>query len=238
MKKALLIMVVILGLAGVSQAQSKCFVNAGLKDEHRITLTIDGRKVTGDFAVVREYDPAQTETYPFTGTKALADLTIRFTSGKIPEALSTKAKYAVWTLVNTGDVEILRVKLYGMKYDVGRYEVYTADYESCEPSFSTLEKTAKTVSFLKGAKSATEQVAFTSASERKVFRVDVIKGRRFSVTAPGCGISYFNPDETPYDEDTAIDTLWIESAPLSGYYLFVISPAGEPGTCSVTFKTN
>ena len=235
MKKALLIIVTILGVTALAYAQSKCFQNDGLKDRHRITMTIEGRKVTGNFAVIREYDAAKTEDFPFTGTRSLDDLTIHFPGGKFPDDLSSKARRITWTLDASGDPEILTVKLYGMKYDVGLYEMYSAVYESCPPSYDNLFKIAQDVPFAKDATEGRVTASFTRKDERKAFIVDVVRKRRFSVTAPGCGISYFGPDKAPYSEGTAIDSLTIDSPPRSGQYLFVISPASEPGTCKVTF---
>lgn len=222
-------------VAGYSQTQTKCFRNAGLKDEHRINLAIDGRKVSGEFMVARDYSEEQTQIYAFTGTITGGNLTVRFTP-KVPDAFPPKRSTLAWRIVTKGDVQTLRLQLYGRK--AGKYAAYTADYESCEPSYSTLRSSAKRVSFAKGSSSVSIPVTLNAMSERRSFLVNLRARQRLSITAVGCGISYFNPDKTPYDEGTAIDTWGSESLPQTGDYLFVISPAGVPGTCNVIFKTN
>lgn len=216
--------------------QAKCFQNDGLKDRHRITMAIEGRKVSGNFSMVREYDEDKKEDYPFTGTKALDVITVHFTPGRFPDELSSKARRITWTLSNAGGKESLKVKIYGMKYDKGLYETYSADYEACETEFDKFVKGARSVDFAKDATTARVTVTFTRKDEHKAFIVNVSRVHPFSVRAPGCGITFFYPDKTGYEEGTAIDTLGIPSPKLSGDYLFVISPAGEPGKCDVEFE--
>ncbi|CAN5413445.1 hypothetical protein BH10ACI2_BH10ACI2_00700 [soil metagenome] len=236
--KYLILTILVFIVAGNAPSQSKCFLNAGLKDEHRISYTVNGRDVKGELAVVREYDESKRETYPFTGTASTTGISVKFASSKIPDVFSKKGTRMAFTISTTGDVESLTLKLSTLINDRGWSNVYSAVYESCEPSYGTLAKTAKRVSFAKGARSATVPTTFTFQRERKAFLLGLAKGQRFSVTAIGCGISYFNPDKSPYDEGTAIDTWSSDALPQTGDYLFVISPAGEPRTCSVVFKTN
>ena len=75
-----------------------------------------------------------------------------------------------------------------------------------------------------------------SKSDRKSFLINLRAGQSLSVEAIGCGISFFYPNKTAYEEGTAIDTWGSTSLPQTGDYLFIISPAGEPGTCSVRFE--
>lgn len=229
------VLLIIAFCAAAAFGQMKCFQNDGLKDRHRITMAMERRTVTGVFTVIREYDAAKTEDFPFTGPRSANEMTVNFPGGKFPEELFSKAKRITWAVEDSGDTEVLRVKLYGMKYEVGLYETYSVVYETCEPTYDNLFKIAENVQYAKDATEATVTAAFIRKNERKPFLVDVIGKRRFSVTAPGCGISYFGPDKKPYNEGTAIDALTIDSPPSSGYYLFVLSPAGEPGTCSVKF---
>jgi len=236
--KELLPTILILVVAGSVEAQSKCFVNTGLKDEQRVSYTVNGRDVKGELAVVREYDESKSESYPFTGTVSTTSISVKFAAGKVPDVFPKKGTRMAFNIVKSGDSEILTLKLSTLINDRRWSDVYSAVYESCEPSYGTLAKTAKRISFAKGASSATVPTTFTFQRERKGFLLGLAKGQRFSVTAIGCGISYFNLDKTPSDEGTAIDTWSSESLPQTGDYLFVISPAGELGTCSVVFKTN
>lgn len=234
----ILIPVLFVAAVGSVNAQPKCFLNAGLKDEHRFSFTINGREVKGDLAVTREYDESRTETYPFTGTASKTSISIKFAAGKVPDVFPQTGTRLALTIVTSGDVETLTIRLSSLIHDRGWSDVFSAVYESCEPSYGTLAKTAKRLSFGRGARSVTVPTTFTFGRERKAFLLNLEKGQRVSVTAIGCGISYFNPDKTPYDEGTAIDTLGTGTLPQTGDYLFLISPAGQPGTCSVVFKTN
>lgn len=224
--------------AGYSQIQTSCFVSGGLKDEHRIRFTVSGRNVSGEFVVVREYDESRAEAFPFTGNSSQNSISVRFANGNIPDIFPKKGSRLTFSLTTVGTADILKLKLTDLKKDRGWFEVYSEEYETCEPSYGTLSKTAKRISFAKGAKSATVPVTLTFQRERKAFLINLKKGQRLSVTAIGCGISYFDLDKTPYDEGTAIDTLGIESIRQSGDHLFVISPAGVPGLCNVIFMTN
>ncbi|HQU84961.1 MAG TPA: hypothetical protein PKY59_17610 [Pyrinomonadaceae bacterium] len=237
MKKFSLIFLLTTAFCSSVSAQSNCFVNGGLKDEHRVYLNISGAKVSGEFIVVRDYNDETRENFIFSGTKSGNNFNVKFAENKIPESFPPRLKSFLWTVVNVGDKEILKIKLYGKNSETGKYSVYTADYDSCEPSYSELFKTAKRVSFAKGASSAIEKVAFTAESERKTFLLNLRKGQKLSVEAEGCGISFYYPDKNRYEEGTAIDNWGSDSLLQSGDYLFVISPAGTPGTCSVNFKT-
>ncbi len=57
---------------GLAQAQTRnaCFENAGLKDRIRISYTINGTRVTGEWIAERDYDATQAEKFAFTGTLA------------------------------------------------------------------------------------------------------------------------------------------------------------------------
>lgn len=237
MKRITWLSLLICGLFSIAHAQSKCFVNGGLKDEHRVYLNISGTNVSGEFVIVRDYNDETRETFMFSGTKTGNNLNVKFAANKIPESFPPRLKSFLWTIAATGDKEILRVKLYGKNNATNKYSVYPADYDSCEPGFAELKKIAKRISFAKGATSATEETSFTSQSGRKTFLLGLKKGQKISVEAAGCGISFYYPDQKSYEEGTAIDTWGSDSLMQSGDYLFVISPAGMPGKCSVIFKT-
>jgi hypothetical protein len=237
MKKLILAGLFILTFWAIANAQSKCFANGGLKDEHRVYLNITGGNVSGEFVIVRDYKDEMRETFMFSGTKTGNNFTVKFAVNKIPESFPPRLQSFIWTLVTAGDKEILRVKLYGKNSETGKYSIYTADYDSCEPSYAELFKTAKRVSFAKGASSATMQSSFTSQDERKIFLLNLRKGQKVAVEAIGCGISFYYPDKTAYEEGTAVDMWGSNSLSQSGDYLFIISPAGMPDKCSIIFKT-
>ena len=237
MLRAFLLTLILTGCA-VAQTETKCFQNAGLKDNHSVSFKIEGAKVSGVFAIERGYDASATEVYEFSGTRAANLLTIRFANNKAPAELPPNMKSFVWTLVKSGDNELLKIKIHGKNYETGRYSTYTADYESCEPGRVALTRSATRVQFASGATNATMQVSLTNKSDRKAFLLNMRKGQQPSVEAHGCGISFYYPDGSRYEEGTAIDVLSSGALPQSGDYLFVISPAGEPGQCSVTFTVN
>ncbi len=238
MKKIILASFFILSFLAIANAQSKCFLNGGLKDEHRVYLNISGANVSGEFVIVRDYNDETRETFSFSGTKSGNNLTVKFVGNKIPESFPPRLKSFLWTLSTVGDKEILLVKLYGKNSETGKYSNYTADYDSCEPGYNELFKTAKRVNFAKGATSAIVQTSLTSQNERKTFLLNLRKGQKISVEAIGCGISFYYPDKTAYEEGTAVDVWGSDSLAQSGDYLFIISPAGTPGICNVIFKTN
>lgn len=99
--KRLILTILVLVVAGNAQAQSKCYLNAGLKDEHRINFTINGRDVKGDLAVVREYDESRTETYPFTGTASTTSISVKFAAGKIPNVFPKKGTRMAFTIAKS-----------------------------------------------------------------------------------------------------------------------------------------
>lgn len=227
-----------LALSGIAYAQSqkKCFVNGGLKDESRVYLTISGTQVAGEYVIERDYESAMRETYVFSGTRTGDNLAVKFAAGKTPDALPRSAGNFFWALVTTHGKESLRIKFFGKNYSTSRNEIYTADFESCEPNYATLAKTAQRVAFAKGATSANVSVALKTKTERRAFLLNLGKGQAVTAQAAGCGISFYYPDKTQYEEGTAIDAWSSTALAQSGDYLFVISPAGLPGTCNVLFN--
>lgn len=212
-------------------AQDKCFSNAGLKDGHEIHYTVTGMAVSGEFRVARDFDTANPVIYPFKGTLSGTALSVKFT-GDAPDSLPSSPAQKRWTLVPGG----LRVTLYGKNYVTNKWGNYTADYKPCATAYDTARVAAKRVSFPKGSTWATFPSSFASQDQRHSFLLGLRKGQSISVLAPGCGISFFYPNKTAYEEGTAIDTWGSTSLPQTGDYLFVISPAGEPGSCSVRFE--
>jgi hypothetical protein len=227
-----------IGNFALAQPQQKCFVNVGLKDEDRVYLTIDEAKVAGEFAIERGYEAANREIYAFSGTKSGNNLTVKFTSGKTPDALPQNLENFEWTMVTTSGNESLRIPFYGKDYTTNKYAVYSANFESCEPGYAVLARTAQRVAFAKGASSARVAVALKAKTERKTFLLNLGKGQAASVQAIGCGISFYYPDKTRYEEVTAIDAWSSKALAQSGDYLFMISSAGSTKTCNVTFYAN
>lgn len=208
----------------------KCYANSGLKDSHEIVYSVSGKTVTGEFRVARDFDAANAEIYPFKGTITGVDVSVRFT-GESPDALPVSPATKRWTIVTGG----LQVTLYGKNYNTNRWGNYTVVYKACASPYDLAVRSAKRVTFAKGTTSASYELAFKAKDERQSFLLNLRAGQAASATAPGCGISFFYPDKKPYEEGTAIDTWGSESLPQSGEYLFVISPAGEPGRCSLAF---
>ncbi len=236
MKKIIVLtFIMIFWAMSVSAQTQKCFVNKGLKDKHIVYLTFDGVKVTGEFTVEKGYETAT--TYNFSGTNLNNNLSINFANGKSPYQLPPKAKKGVWMLKKAGDVESLSIKIYGKNYETNKYSAYFANYESCDSSYETLAKNAARMTFAKGVTSATTEFVSDGKTAEKSFWLNLGKGQKISIEAPGCGISYFYPDKTKYEEGTAIDMWGSESLPQSGDYLFVFSWAGEASKCSIKFST-
>jgi hypothetical protein len=237
MRKSIILAALILSAAICVSAQpsKKCFVNEGLKDKHTVFLTIDGTKVTGEFAVEKDYETAT--NYNFTGKNSANTLSINFADNKYPYQLPPKAKKGVWLIKKVGDEEVLSIKIYGKNYDTDKFSNYFADYRSCEPSYETLLKKAKRITFAKGATSATVTANLINKSDRSSFLINLAKGQKLSVEAIGCGISFFYPDKTPYEEGTAIDMWGSNLLTQTGDFLFSISTAGELNKCAVKFST-
>ena len=237
MKILLLILILICAAEIFAQPQTKCFRNDGLRDNHIVRFDADGGDVAGSYFVESDGNAEQTQTFDFSGTRNGNTLTVKFAGAAPPGVAPSKAKNLIWTLARSADNEILRIKFYGKNYETNKYADYSADFVSCEPNIATLAKQAKRISFAKGAKSAAFALSFKIQSERKTFQLGARKGQSVSVMSPGCRISVYYPDKTA-DKEGGIDTFSLEKLPQSGDYLFVISPAGEPGDCATTFEIN
>jgi hypothetical protein len=115
-------------MVGSAAAQKDyCFENDGLKDQHRVSLTITGNKIEGTFEV-SGYDPnTSAETFDFTGTKRGNNLRIRF-EGKPPYQLPRGTRQIIWMMASAR----LRIPTYGKNYQTGKYSAYTATYKKCK----------------------------------------------------------------------------------------------------------
>lgn len=236
MRRFLIISFLFVVLSVTLSAQTpKCFKNNGLKDGHTVYLKVEGSKVSGEFIVMREYQTQ--ETYNFSGTNLNNNLSVVFANDKTPYQLPPKAKKGNWMLKTLDNAETLQIKIYGKDYNTNKWSTYSATYEPCDSSYEILAKSAKRISFAKGATSATTESVSDGKTTEKAFWLNLGKGQKFSIEAPGCGISFFYPDKSKYDEGTAIDTWGSDSLPQGGDYLFVFSWAGEASKCTIKFST-
>ena len=221
-------------LAVFAQTESKCFQNKALQGNRTINFKISGDEISGTFAV--ENDAENAKIYEFSGTLRGNRLKVKFDGNVMPDVSPSTFKDLNWRLENIEGREVLQIEFRGKNYQKNEYSRYLAKFETCEPDFATLAKQARRISFAKGASSAMLSLSFNNLSERKAFWLKVGKGQTVSVTSPGCGIFFYYPDETAYEEGLAIDVLNMENIAQAGDYLFVIRPAGELGECSTIFK--
>lgn len=217
------------------QNVSKCFRADWLQGERGVDLTINGNKVSGVFKVGSD-DHSPDREYEFTGTRRGNTLTVAFAGNQLPDVAPSAMKSLVWTLVTAGGKESLRIQFSGKNYVTNKYEVSFAEFESCHETYADLATTARKVQFSRGANSASFPLSFKTRRESKSFLLNMRAGQKVMVEAPGCGISFYYPDKRAYEEGTAIDTWSSDGLRQSGAYLFVISPAPEPGKCLVSFR--
>jgi hypothetical protein len=236
MKISLTVLILICAAEMFAQTQTKCFRNDGLRDNHIVRFEAEGGDVIGSYFVESDGSAEQpTQTFNFSGTRSGNALTVRFAADMPPGVAPSKTKSLIWTLAQSADGEILRIKFYGKNYETNKYADYSADFVPCGPNFATLAKQAKRISFAKGAKSAAFALSFKLKSERKAFWLSARKGQTVSVMSPRCEIWVYYLDKTA-DKEGGIDTFTMENIPQTGDYLFVISPASEPGDCATTFE--
>lgn len=230
MKKLIFIVMLLAFAIGVNAQTTKCYENSGLKDSHMITFQITGTQVEGEFSIDRDFDAAKRETHAFSGTLSGQTVSVVFPQ-IVPDSLPKLPKTKTWTMSASG----LKVMLYGKNYNTNKWGNYSVSYTSCTPPIDALRKSASRVSFSKGSTSAEVATTFTAQGQERAFLLNLRAKQRITVLAPGCGISFFYPNGKRYEEGTEIDSWGTASLPQSGDYLFIISPAGEPGTCSVKF---
>ena len=200
-----------------------CFKNAGLKDEETVSLNIDESRVTGTYTIMRDYSSDTVETFPFTGTRAGKTLKVKFKGNKLP---SPNMKSLNWTLDDDGSKQTLRIKLNGKNYETNKFEDSLIDFESCEPSYAELAKSAKRVSLDQAGKSK-QTVRFKTKEEQKTFIVKVSKGDVVGVLAPMLNIKLYYPDKTKHEE-SGIDSFSSDEARTSGDCLVVLSRYATP----------
>lgn len=219
------------------EGRSKCFRADWLQGERAVNIRINKNKVTGTFTVGNGGDLTRPDaTYEFSGTLKGNTLAVAFAGNRLPDVAPSEMKSLLWTMVKTGGKESLRIKFSGKNYTTNKYEVRFADFASCEDGYAVLARAARRVQFTRGANSASFPVSFKTKLEHRSFWLNVKAGQKIAVAAPGCGISFYYPDKSVYEEGTAIDTWSSDGVRQSGDYLFVVRPAPEAGTCSVSFK--
>jgi len=232
--KYLIICSVSLSLATVvlSESESKCFQADALQGKRSVVFKLDGNQFNGTFSIEEEGEAA---SYDFTGTRSGDTLRVKFAGDKRPDLAPSEMKDLDWKLVMKGDSEVLRIKLYGKNHETNKYADYFADFESCEPSYERLAKTAKRVSGSdKPVGTMTEKVTFETPEDRQAFWLNLSKGQSLLVEVPGASISLYFPDKKQ-DEEGGIDVLSREKVSQDGNYLVVLRPAGEPGELTVKF---
>jgi hypothetical protein len=238
-KFAVALLCIFAGASANAQSVSKCFRADWLQGERVVNFRVDGNKLTGTFVVENSGDgDAATlpeATYEFSGTRKGNTLTVAFANNKLPDVSPSEMKSLVWTLVGTSDKETLRIKFRGKNYRTNKYEDSLADFESCKDGYAVLAKRAKRVRFARGMNSASFPVAFKTKGETQSFLLNMRAGQHIEIEAHGCGITFYYPDKSEAEEP-AIDEFGSDALKQSGDYLFVISPAPEPGTYSVKFK--
>lgn len=225
------------GSLASAQSVSKCFRADWLQGERAVNFKVIGNKVTGTFTVGSGGAATRPDaTYEFSGKLKGNTLIVEFAGNTLPDVAPSEMKSLIWTLVKSGDQELLRIKFSGKNYETNKHEVRFADFEPCDEGYAVLAKSAKRVQFGRGASSASFPASFKTKYERKSFLLNMKAGQQIAVAAPGCGISFYYPDQRGFEEGTAIDTWSSDGLTQSGDYLFVISPAPNPGECLIKFK--
>lgn len=248
MRILLILLTLTLSSHAIAQSESKCFEADSLRGGHSVTFKIEGNKLAGTFTV-ESNDSEMVKTYEFTGTRTGNVLKVKFAEGEMPDLTpSSELKSLNWTLVKTADKETLRIELYGKNYETNEYNDYFANFESCEPSYLSLLKMAKSVRLTtkhappKGMVPRLtygERISLDDIKERKVFSINVHQGLTLNISAAGCKISVYLPNGKLYEfaeweagnektfTGSAIDSLIIKPTPQTGDYIVVLQKMAE-----------
>ena len=239
MKILLPILVLIFSGSVFAQAQTKCFRNDGLKDNHIVRFEADGGDVAGSYFVETDGDAEQTQTFDFSGTRSGNSFDRKICGRRADWRCAVEnEKFDLDARANRRTAKFCESSFTAKTTKQTKTPNYSADFVSCEPDFATLAKQGETHFVCQRRKIRQPfRFRFKTQSERKAFWLGARKGQTVSVMSPGCGISVYYPDKTA-DQEGGIDTFSLENITQSGDYLFVISPAGEPGNCATTFKIN
>lgn len=245
--------------AGAQERVSKCFRADWLQGERVVNFTISGGKVAGTFVVEGGGDGGSPPdaTYEFKGTLKGNALTVAFAGNRLPDVSPSEMKSLTWTLAQSGDKEILRIKFRGKNYDTNKFVDSLAAFEPCGESYAVLAKGAKRVQFARGANSATFPLAALAASRgtrgTATFLINAAKSQVLEIQAHGCSVEVYLPGGKIYEyvepgsenesgsergyASTQMDMMTIDALPVSGNYLIVLRKLTEdsaPGTLTVT----
>lgn len=196
MKKPLSLIFVLASIAFISgasiSAQTKCFINIGLKDTDTAKFTITGSKVSGWYTHKPEsYDADKTENFEFSGTRSGNNITVKFAGNK--PVWMPKGNSWLWQLVQTSGGESLRMKIYGQNYETKKYSVYSVDFDSC---YKTSSRDATRISFARGTDSTKMTIA-PDATE-SVYVLGVKKGQFIGAIAHGYTVEIYFPNGDVY----------------------------------------
>lgn len=248
-KITLIFLILTLASFAALAQERKCFQNESLQGRSVVSFTTIGQMLYGTYSVEISGDGEGAKTYEFEGNRRGKFLTVLFEQNVLPDVAPSYIKSVIWTLAKTGEEEVLRITFYGKNYQTNKYADYIAEFESCEPGFAALKKTAKAVQFAKGKSSATAPLSFKDTAERKVFSMNIRQGQTLEIDAASCKISVYLPSEKLYEfvewenggektfAGSTIDQMTIKPIPQTGSYLVVLQKMAEDARPeSVTFK--
>ena len=121
------------GRNGEAQSKHKCFVNEGLKNQHRVHLSIASSSLSGTYTIGDHGDEDKRE-YRFTGTKQSKNgvqWRIKFSQARAPYEVPPGTKNIIWRRVTRGKKQVLVIKTYGKNYQSGKYAAYNMELEPC-----------------------------------------------------------------------------------------------------------
>lgn len=217
------VLIVASGVPALGGIEELCFKNAGLKDEQTVSLNINESRVTGTYKIMRDYSSDSVETFDFTGTRSGTTLKVKFKGSKLP---SPGMKSPTWKLVDDGEKQILRIKFNGKNYETNKFEDTEVEFESCEPSYAQLAKSAKRIS-PDQADGNKQTVKFETKDERQAFSINVPKGKAIGVTAPMLSIAFYYPNKNKHREP-GMDSFTSDKVRQTGNCLVVLHQYSTP----------
>lgn len=170
--------------AAFAQGERKCFQNESLQGRSVVEFGTIGQMLYGTYSVEISGDGEGAKTFEFEGDRKGKFLTVHFEENALPaDVAPLHMRNVIWTLSKKGDEEVLEITFYGKNYETNKYAHYIAEFESCNPGYTKLKKTAKAVQFAKGKSSATAPLSFKDMKERRVFSINVRKGQTLMIDA-------------------------------------------------------
>lgn len=221
-----------MALSASGEPEETCFKADFLQGSRTVRLQTEGNKISGTLSVQDSDDPEAADgvaTYKFTGTRSGDTLKVRFEGDKLPNVGPSEMKGLNWNIATVGGEEIVRIKFTGKNYDTNKYEDYVADFESCEPGYGRMVKTAKRLPKVGPNGEGKQSVSFAEDDKYKAFLIKIPKGKSFGITAPGLFIQFYYPNGKP-DSEGGIDSFSTERLTDGGDCLLVLKqalPAGE-----------